>query len=197
MGELEDFKRELQTALEYEQRVFMRRCEVENKRAALQKAFAGIEAGTGDFDAHLLTVARCLDALTPVERAPIDAMRFRLEEWLRKNDAAKPVCEVCGWAHDDKLTSWSTPRGTGKPLTVTDGCERHKLLVYLHEEMAKNGGDDVSLSEFMWTRRNDGKRPLDILGKIIFAKLFLSTGRDRGKIRPPGLVRKRGRPKKQ
>ena len=104
-----------------------------------------------------------------------------------------PVCHVCGWIHDDKLTAWALPDSSER-LTVTDGCDRHQLLVYLHDGMTKSGGD-VSLAEFMKEYRADGKRPTDILGHELHKRLFQSTGRDRGKIRIPGLVRKPGRPK--
>jgi hypothetical protein len=111
-------------------------------------------------------------------------------------DSKKEPCPVCGWKHDSKLTRFENPKNKAEFYTVKDGCDRHSFFVYLHGGMV-DSGDDVSLKEYMEKMRDDGKRPVDILGKDLFSKLFLATITDRAKIRPPDFKRTAGRPRKK
>lgn len=111
-------------------------------------------------------------------------------------DHKKEACQVCGWKHDSKLTRFENPKDKGEVYTIKDGFDRHNFLVYLHSGMVDSGAD-VSLTEYMEKKRSDGKRPVDILGKDLLSKLFMSTGCDRAKIRPPDLKRPAGRPRKK
>lgn len=111
-------------------------------------------------------------------------------------DPKKEPCPVCGWRHDSKLTRFENPKNKAEFYTVKDGCDRHSFFVYLHGGMV-DSGDDVSLKEYMEKMRDDGKRPVDILGKDLFSKLFMSTATDRAKIRPPDFKRTAGRPQKK
>ena len=111
-------------------------------------------------------------------------------------DQKKEPCQVCGWKHDSKLTRFENPKDKGEVYTIKDGFDRHNFLVYLHSGMVDSGAD-VSLTEYMEKKRSDGKRPVDVLGKDLLSKLFMSTGCDRAKIRPPDFKRTAGRPLKK
>jgi hypothetical protein len=106
------------------------------------------------------------------------------------------VCKVCQWAHQKDLTKWANPI-TGEQLKVTQDKQRHVFLKSLHDGMAENNGGDVSLAKILKEPRRNGQQPKDILGDELLAALFMSTGLDRGQIKPPNFKRPSGRPRKQ
>lgn len=107
----------------------------------------------------------------------------------------EPYCTVCGWDHegDTRLTIWADPNDNARRHTVTAECDRHKLLMHIHDGMA-NGGKDVEVTEFINSIKKNGQKPNDVLGSVLHKALYKSTTKGRARIRrpnEPGRIKKR------
>ena len=107
-----------------------------------------------------------------------------------------PVCEVCGWIHDETLTRFDNPKNPNETHTIQFDFDRHRFIKAVHEGMKSSS--DVSITPIIeGLNKTNSPDSKDILGKKLHRILFISTGRDRGRIRKPNEIRSAGRPKKK
>jgi hypothetical protein len=104
------------------------------------------------------------------------------------------VCTVCGWKHTSDFTRWENPH-TGAITLIGAGTLARMFLEGLHVGM-KRDGRDVATAAAMGDKKSKAPRVADIMGDKE-SVLFQSTGRGRGKIRPPDPGKaKKTRPKR-
>jgi len=181
---------------------------MECRREAVHQAFSAARIDLQEDDAVLLEGAlsalpcASYDAHTPPDPAPHEALdkmrelakrlRFRAHRMELGQPAAdvsttegRKCCTTCGWIHHEgDFSKWVYPRTSTKKPVLVNGIKRKRFLRFLHEGMEKTNGDDVELQGFTEINRNapDAK---SVLGSKLKQVLYLSTGRGRGKIRPP------------
>jgi hypothetical protein len=116
----------------------------------------------------------------------------------RGGEAAQPhpgaVCRVCGWKHTGDFTRWENPH-TETVTLIGAGTLARTFLEGLHAGMMRDGRD-VATAAAMGNKKSKAPRTADIMGDKE-SVLFQSTGRGRGKIRPPDPGKaKKPRPKR-
>jgi len=105
---------------------------------------------------------------------------------------SKP-CAVCGWIHTDDFTKWTDPN-SGKTHRLGPTTKGRLLLEKLHAAMIKDGGDTAITNFIADADLKNGNSVSQILNDL-HPVLYFSTTSNFGRIRRPGEIKPKGRPK--